>query len=319
MSKLISRRAWLSTGAGAIGAAACAPLLCANSADESPSRPNGSREPFRISLNTSTLRGHKLPFTEVIEIAAKAGYGGIEPWPDELDRHVGGGGTLKDAAKRLKDAGLAVTGAIAFFEWMVDDDAKRAKAMEEAKRRMDQFAQIGATHIAAPPAGDVEKVELLRAAERYRALLDLSEASGVVPSVEVWGFAKNGFRLGQCAMIAIEAHHPKACVLPDVYHLYKGGSGFDGIRHLAGSFLAGFHLNDYPANPPRETITDASRVYPGDGIAPLKQLFRDLKAIGYTGALSIELFNPEYYKQDPLLVAKTALEKARAVMASALG
>lgn len=318
MKNPISRRAWLSRGAGALGAAAAAPLLLSSPAEDGSSRAPPGRDPFRISLNTSTLRGHKLPFTEVIDIAVKAGYAGIEPWPDELDRHLESGGTLKDAAKRLKDGGLAVTGAIAFFEWMVDDDAKRAKAMEEAKRRMDQFAQIGAAHIAAPPAGDVEKVDLLRAAERYRALLDASEASGVVPSVEVWGFAKNCYRLGQCVLVAMEAHHPKACVLPDVYHLYKGGSGFEGIRHLSGSLLAGFHLNDYPADPPRETITDASRVYPGDGTAPLKQLFLDLKAIGYSGALSIELFNPNYYKQDPLVVARTAIEKARRVMASAL-
>src|SRR5438034_170647 len=82
---------------------------------------------FRISLNTSTLRGHKLPLIQVIEIAAKAGYGGIEPWPDEMDRHLESGGSLKDLDKQLKDHGLKVTGAIAFFEWMVDDEKKRAQ------------------------------------------------------------------------------------------------------------------------------------------------------------------------------------------------
>jgi sugar phosphate isomerase/epimerase len=278
----------------------------------------GEKGSFRISLNTSTLRGHKLPLGEVIDITAKAGYGGIEPWPDEIDRHLESGGSLKDIDKRLKDHGLKVTGAIAFFEWMVDDETKRAQALDEAKRRMEKLAVIGASHIAAPPAGDVANVDLLNAAERYRALLEVSESFGVTPSMEVWGFAKNAYRLGQCALIALEARHPKACVLPDVYHLYKGGSGFGGIRRLNGSFLAGFHLNDYPASPPRETIRDADRVYPGDGIAPLKQLFRDLRDIGYQGPLSIELFNPEYYKQDPLLVAKTALEKTKTVMQAAL-
>jgi sugar phosphate isomerase/epimerase len=119
------------------------------------------------------------------------------------------------------------------------------------------------------------------------------------------------FRLGQAAGIAIEAHHPKACVLPDVYHLHRGGSGLDGVRKVNADLLAGFHLNDYPADPPAERLRDADRIYPGDGVAPLGQLFRDLRAIGYRGAVSIELFNPEYYKQDPLRVAKTALEKTR--------
>src|SRR6185436_7764524 len=78
-----------------------------------------------ISLNTSTLRGHKLPIEEVIDIAAQAGYSGIEPWPDEVDRYVEAGGKLADLSKRHSDSGLKVTGAIAFFQWMVDDDAAR--------------------------------------------------------------------------------------------------------------------------------------------------------------------------------------------------
>jgi sugar phosphate isomerase/epimerase len=82
--------------------------------------------------------------------------------------------------------------------------------------------------------------------------------------------------------------------------------------------IAGFHLNDYPADPPAERVKDSDRVYPGDGVAPLAQLFRDLRDIGYRGAVSIELFNPEYYKQDPLRVAQTALEKTRRVMDEAM-
>ncbi|MBI4605713.1 MAG: sugar phosphate isomerase/epimerase [Planctomycetes bacterium] len=321
----VTRREFIRRSAGLAGAAAATPLALGCAGPEAAGQGEGAGgaaptgDLFPISLNTSTLRGHKLPLTEVIEVAAKAGYAGIEPWPDEVDRHVGSGGTLRDAAKRLVDHGLRVTGAIAFFHWMVDDAAERAKALEEAKRRIEQLAVLGASHIAAPPAGDVEKVDLLKAAERYRALLDLAEGSGVVPAVEVWGFAKNGHRLGQCAFIALEAQHPRACVLPDVYHLHKGGSGLGGVRLLSGSMIAGFHMNDYPASPPRETITDAHRVYPGDGIAPLKQLFQDLRTIGYRGAVSVELFNPEYYKQDPLLVARTALEKTRSVMRAAAG
>jgi sugar phosphate isomerase/epimerase len=278
----------------------------------------GKAAGFPVSLNTSTLRGHKLPLVEVIEIAAKAGYDGIEPWPNELDDYVAGGGSLADLRQRLKDRNLAVTGAIAFFRWMVDDDAARAEALEEAKRRIEQLHAIGATHVAAPPSGDVKNVDLLRAAERYRKLLDLAEGSGVVPAVEIWGPAPNLHRLGQAVLVALEAQHPRACILPDVFHVYRGGSSFEEFRLLSGGIIGGFHMNDYPASPPRAELKDAHRVYPGDGVGPVAQLFRDLRAIGYSGAVSVELFNPEYYKQDPALVAKTALEKTRAVMRAAL-
>ena len=67
-------------------------------------------------------------------------------------------------------------------------------------------------------------VDLLAAAERYRALCELGEQMGVVPQVEVWGFSKTLKRLGEAVLVAVESGHPEACVLPDVYHLYKGGS-----------------------------------------------------------------------------------------------
>ena len=70
-------------------------------------------------------------------------------------------------------------------------------------------------------------------------------------------------------MVAIESGHPKACVLPDVYHLYKGGSDFAGLKLLNAAAVHVFHMNDYPANPPRSAINDSDRVYPGDGVAPL--------------------------------------------------
>jgi 2-keto-myo-inositol isomerase len=271
-----------------------------------------------ISLNTSTLRGHKLPITELIDIAAEAGYRGIEPWPDDLEKFVAAGGSLRDLRKRLDDRGLAVTGAIAFSEWMVDDESARRKAHESTRRTLETLSQIGATHMAAPPAGDVASVSLLAAAERYRAMLELAEPFNVVPAVEVWGFAPNLYRLGQVVMVAMEADHPRACILPDVYHLYKGGSGFSGVRHIAGRFYGGFHLNDIPHNPPpREQLTDAHRVYPGDGIAPLVQIVRDLRSVGYTGPLSVELFNPEYYRQGPRLVARTAFEKTQTIVQAA--
>ena len=57
-------------------------------------------------------------------------------------------------------------------------------------------------------------------------------------------------------------------------------------------------------------------MYPGDGLAPWKSIVEQLDAIGYDGFLSLELFNREYWKQDPLQVARTGLEKMKAVAAA---
>jgi len=273
-------------------------------------------DPFIYCLNTSTIRGQNLPIADEIDIAAKAGFQAIEPWLGELQEHVKRGGDLRDLAKRIADAGLRVPSAIGFAEWVVDDEAKRKQGLENARRDMDMVRAIGGVRIAAPPVGATNQTDLslTRAADRYRELLEIGARIGVTPQVEVWGFSKALGRLGECAMVAVEAKHAQACILADVYHLHKGGSGFEGVKLLSGAAMHVFHMNDYPAQPARAEITDAHRVYPGDGVAPLPNLLRELRQNGFRGVLSLELFNREYWKQDALQVARTGLEKMRAVV-----
>jgi sugar phosphate isomerase/epimerase len=266
---------------------------------------------FQYCFNTSTIRGQKLSLVEEIDIAAKAGYDAIEPWIGEIEAHVQDGGSLADLKKRIADHGLSVESAIGFAEWIVDDESRRTKGLERARHDMDLVQQIGGTRIAAPPAGatDVTDMDYLKAAERYRALLAIGDHIGVVPQVEVWGFSKCCHRLGQVMFVAIESGHPDACVLPDVYHLYKGGSDFTGLQLLSSTSMHVFHMNDYPAEPSRQRIGDRDRVYPGDGVAPLSEIMQTLRRIDFDGYLSVELFNESYWRQDPLEVARTALSR----------
>jgi 2-keto-myo-inositol isomerase len=305
----MSRREWL-------GGASSAAVLGVAAGVGAAEQAEASKDPFVYSLNTSTIRGQNLSIVEEVAIAAKAGYQAIEPWISELDQYVQKGGSLRDLSRRIQDAGLRVESAIGFCEWIVDDNGQRRKALEEARRTMDLVRQIGGRRLAAPPVGATKQTDLSlpRAAERYRALLEVGDKIGIVPQVEVWGFSSSLSRLGECAYLAIESGHPQACVLADVYHLHKGGSGFSGLRVLNGASLQVFHMNDYPAKPPRAEINDAHRVYPGDGVAPLTAMLRDLRRIGFRGVLSLELFNRDYWKQDALQVARTGLEKMRAVV-----
>jgi 2-keto-myo-inositol isomerase len=303
-----SRREWL---AGTIAAGLVVPA--ASGSTDNP-------EPFGYCLNTATIRGQKLSLVDQVETAARAGFRGIEPWVRDLEEHVKGGGDLRDVRKRIGDRGLTVESAIAFSEWAVDDDERRRKGLEQARKDMALVAQIGGKRIAAPPAGvtDRSDLNLSKVAERYRALLEIGASVGVVPQVELWGFSRLIRRVGEAMQVALDSNHPKACVLLDVYHLYKGGSDFGWVHLLGPGAFGVLHVNDYPAKPPRAEINDSHRVYPGDGVAPLVTFLRDLHAIGFRGMLSLELFNREYWGQDALVVARTGLEKLRAVVRQAM-
>ncbi len=313
MKENLTRRQLL----GGLSATAVTGLTATNMAAGQEPRP--AADPFTYCLNTATIRGQGLSIVDEVGLAAKAGYQAIEPWINELERHVEKGGTLRDLGRRIADAGLRVPSAIGFAEWIVDDDGRRRKGLERARRDMDMVRQIGGTRIAAPPAGATkEAVNLHRAAERYRVLLEIGDKIGVTPQVELWGFSRSLNRLGETALVAIESGHSRACILADVYHLYKGGSEFGGLRILNGAAMHTFHVNDYPAKPPRGEITDAHRVYPGDGTAPLARILRGLRETGFRGAISLELFNREYWKQDAATVLRNGIARMRAVVRTSL-
>jgi len=304
MDSSLTRRTFLTAAGVGFGAA------CGLAAE-----PLSPAETFGYCLNTSTIRGQKLPLVQEIEIAARAGFTGIEPWVSEIDEHVRSGKSLKDLAKLIRDRGMVVADVIAFAEWIVDDASRRRKGLEEAKRIMGLCQEIGSPHLAAPPQGAREgpKLDTGRMAERYAELCKIGASMAVAPALEVWGFSPNVTRLGEATMIAMESGARNACLLPDVYHLYKGGTDPNALRLLNKDAIAILHVNDYPAID-RAKITDAQRVYPGDGMAPLKQIFRDLRAIGYTGMLSLELFNRDYWQRDALAVTVTGMEKLRAIV-----
>lgn len=312
-----SRRQWI-TGCAVgtfVGGTLSNELTTAHAADRLEKAPR-----VRYCLNTSTIQGQKLSILDEVEIAAKAGFDAIEPWLFELDRLEQSGTPLIDLKKRIADQGLTVESAIGFAEWIVDDPARRAKGLENAKRDMERLAKIGGKRIAAPPAGATDQADLslVAAAERYRALVEAGESIGIIPQVEVWGFSKCLSRLGETVFVAVESGHPKALILPDIYHLYKGGSDFEGLRLLSGAAIEVFHVNDYPAAPPRNEVQDRHRVYPGLGIAPIEKALKTLFQNGFAGVLSLELFNESYWKEDPLSVAQRGLEAMKSSVAKAI-
>ena len=262
----------------------------------------------KYCLNTSTIHGEVVPIVEQVAIAQKAGYDAIEFWLRDINKYTLEGGTLPDLKKRIVDAGLTVESSIAFANWIVDDEEVRKKGLEQARRDMDTVTAIGGIRIAAPPAGATNSgpLNLDLAGERYHALLEVGKTAGCIAQLEVWGFSKNLSRLSEVLYVAAAAQHPDACVLPDIYHLYKGGSSFNDLNLLSGKRIHVLHMNDYP-DIAKDKINDADRVYPGDGIAPVSKILSTVFASGFDGVLSIELFNRTYWQQDPNMVAAKGL------------
>ena len=305
-SNPINRR----TALQVIGATAAASVMPA------ALRPNPAvKTTFTYALNMATIRGQKLGFIGELEIAAKAGYSGVEIWMDTLQNYLQRGGTLKEVKARVGDLGITLENCIAFGKWVVDDEAVRKQGLGQIKKDMDMLAEIGCKRIAATGFGAANNAKINPdiIARRYRAVLELGDQSGVLPLLEMWGFMKMLATVADVTYIAMASAHPNARVLLDILHFYQGETPLDTLHLLNPAATDILHMNDYPANSSAQTITDADRIYPGDGVAPIKRILKELKRSDQPLILSAELFNKTYYRQDALSVAKTALAKMRGV------
>jgi 2-keto-myo-inositol isomerase len=270
---------------------------------------------FKYCLNTSTIRGQNPGLLKYIEIAAHAGYDSVELWVRDIQAYKNEGNSLSGLRKFLKDNHISVTSAIGFAPWMVNNDQVREEGFKQMEEEMNMMAEIDCQRIAAPAAGVNESLNLFEVGARYKALLELGRKTGVMPQLEFWGASMHFYHLGQALMVAAVANDRDTRLLPDIYHLFRGGSGFNGLKLLGNNVIEVFHMNDFVPDIIRTEQKDKDRVYPGDGVAPMKQIMTDVSNLGGTITLSLELFNETYWQQDAFQVAKTGLEKMKNVVA----
>lgn len=266
---------------------------------------------FVLGINTSTIK--PAPLLDKIKIAAEAGFEAIELWSDELTEFERETGSLDRVVQELERNGLKVATVIALKGWIESKGKEYEKALEEARRRMEQAAAVGSPYIiASPPRGRVDDME--EAARRYGELLEIGEEIGVKPTMEFLGFAEGIYRIEHAWYIVERCGRPDGTIVMDTFHIFRGGSSFERIREVPADRIAVFHFNDAPAQPERAKQTDADRVFPGDGILPLKEVAGMLREIGYEGVISLELFNPKYWEMPPEEVAGIGMRKMREVL-----
>ncbi|MCP5029776.1 MAG: sugar phosphate isomerase/epimerase [Actinomycetia bacterium] len=279
----------------------------------------GGDSPFRYCLNTSTVAGQNLDVLAEIELAAEAGYDGIELWIRSLHRYLDQGGGLDRVRRRAEQLGVVIENGIGFADWIVDDPTHRRAGLGEIERDMGMLAELGCRRIAAPPAGATDTTipnEIV--GERFAEVQAIGDRLGVTPQLEMWGASATLGSLADLIDAAAGTGRSDVRLLLDVYHLYRGGSDLHDMRRTDGAAFEIVHLNDIPPNVAPEQLSDADRVFPGDGVAPIEILLRALAEERRSTVLSLELFNRAQWLRPASEVAAHGLETMRACAQRAL-
>jgi 2-keto-myo-inositol isomerase len=165
------------------------------------------------------------------------------------------------------------------------------------------------------PEGATEELIIGESVRVLNELANIAEPRGVSLAFEFLGQTDASVQTLDLAKTIVEqVDRAGVGLVIDTFHFYAGGSSFEAIDSLDPSKLFIFHIND-AEDLPRHSLTDAHRLYPGEGILPITQIKEHFDKIGYDRMVSIEIFRPEYWGHDPFEVAR----KAKAATEKVLG
>ena len=266
---------------------------------------------MKFCLNTSTIKPQ--PLIRKIELAAQAGYDGIELWVNDVYDFIGRCGEVRDVEKALADNGLIVPSMIAIRQWGDMDGWEYELVKDEARRRFALCARLGASYIVATPP--LEKTETEHLPERYRDLLQIGREEGIKPTFEYISFFKSVYRLANAWEIVQKTDDPDSSIILDAFHNWNSNSTLNDLREIPVEKISHYHIDDAAPGKAPTTQTDPDRVMIGEGQIDLAAEIAVLKEKGYDKTVSLELFNAELWEQDPLEIISTGLARMKALFA----
>ncbi len=266
---------------------------------------------MKIALNGATTMHANLETD--IKVAGEAGFELIEIWAAKLQEFLRT--KTVDDLKRLLDENNLKPYSINSIEHIT---FRTSEEYEQIKIECEELSEIGGK-IGSPyvvvvpgklPENASREAIIEESVTVLNELADISEKHNVSLAFEFLGQTDCSVQtLDLCNEIVEKADRESIGNVIDTFHFYVGNSTFEAIEKMKPEKLFIFHIND-AENLPKEELTDAHRLYPGEGILPIKEIKAKFDQIGYDKMVSIEIFRPEYWNQDPFEVARKARRAA---------
>jgi sugar phosphate isomerase/epimerase len=248
----------------------------------------------------------RFDFRAAMEGYAKAGIRAVEPQLTKV-REFAQRESPGAARRLLDDLGLKAVSSSNQLGLPEPGDA-RTRSLEDLKWKVELAQAIGCDRLVAPSAGTGQYTEedYKRAVDNLREAAEIAKPFGVSIMLEFARTSRFVGSLPTALKLVRDANHSNVRVMMDIYHFWGGISKFEDLDLLRDGELHHLHFEDVPADPPREIQGQPHRVFPGEGIAPLRRIVELLKRKKYAGPASLEMFNPAIQSMDPYQVAMKA-------------
>jgi len=243
-----------------------------------------------------------LDLEEQLSVSAAAGFSFVGLRMTNIEKYLAGGRKLSEIRMLLERYGLTAVELNFFPNWadLIGDDLERRL---DDFRRFNETANELACSMLVVPTSTLGSTHCRRAAENYAHLCHVAEEHGTLAVLEFipWSDISD---IGTAWDIVQSVNSKSAGLVFDTFHYFKGGSRLEDLQAIPREKIFMVHLCDI-TNEDTDLITlcRECRVLPGEGVFDFSDVLKELVRKGYDGYYALEIFNRDYPKQDPMVLA----------------
>ncbi len=264
-----------------------------------------------LHQTTSAAAGYR----KSLEGYSRAGITEVELIAPQVDPFIRTDG-LAAAKRLLSDLGLTAV-SYGGMRGLWEPAPDRTKLLDQLRHNSEVAASLGVDRMVTPCTA-TEKYTM----DDYKVVIDhMHEAGDIARQFNMTlmpEFTRSSTLIGTLPTslkLTRQAAHPNVRPMLDFYHFWSGLSKFEDLETIRAGEIHHVHFQDVP-DIPREMLDNTTREIPGTGVTPIARILNALRAKGYAGPLSVELFYPKYQNADPYEMARTIREKAQRFLAS---
>lgn len=254
---------------------------------------------MKTSIATVSISGD---FPEKLAAIAAAGFDGIEIFENDF---LAFDGTPAEVGQMVRDHGMEIFLFQPFRDFEGMPEPQRARAFDRAERKFELMNELGTdlvlicSNVSPLALGGID-----RAAEDFAELGDLAAKHDVRVGYEAlaWGRHINDHR--DAWEIVRRANHPNIGLILDSFHSLARNIPSDSIPAIPADKIFLVQLADAP-------LIDMDLLYwsrhfrnmPGEGDLPVVDFMRAVASTGYSGTLSLEIFNDQFRGGSPKAIS----------------
>jgi len=265
---------------------------------------------MKTSIATVSISG-SLP--EKLAAIQKAGFDGIEIFEQDFIAHDG---SPREVGNMIRDMGLDITLFQPFRDFESLPEPLRAKAFDRAERKFDLMQELGTDLVLICSSCHPEAIGGIdRAAADFHELGERAAKRGLRVGYEAlaWGKHVNDHR--DAWEIVRRADHENVGLIVDSFHTLSRKLDPNSIRSVPGDKIFFVQLADAP-------LIDMDLLYwsrhfrnmPGEGDLDVTGFMQAVMATGYSGPISLEIFNDQFRGGSPTTIAKDGHRSLIALM-----